>query len=274
MLAQAWPVACAVDVVASYYVLKAIRPGRGVLGFAMLMAIAASGLALLLIARREPIADIQPTGTLLIAAALATAVVMRKLRVRRFWPYIAVSGALSWAGFYLNGLQPALALVPIVLFLPHEPRRLQDFLDTKDDDTTHHVEHEWNEAVQVVLFLFGLVNAGVILQHYGTGTWALLTAALVGRPLGMLAGVAIATALGLRLPSGVRWRELTVVALATSSGFTLALFFAVGIVAPGALLSEIKIGALSIVVGALLAFAAAAALGVGRFARRHKEHPV
>jgi len=197
---------------------------------------------------------------------------MRIRRVTSFWPYATVSGTLSWVGFYLNGLQPALALMPIVLFLPHEPRRLEDFPDTPDDDATHHVEHEWNEVVQVILFLFGLVNAGVILRGYGTGTWALLAAALVGRPIGALAGVAVAVAAGLHLPSRVGSPDLVVAALATSSGFTLALFFAVGIMPPGPVLSEIKIGALSIVIGALLAFVAAAVLSVGRYALR-RAHP-
>ncbi len=78
----------------------------------------------------------------------------------------------------LDGLHPALALVPIVPFLPHEPRRRDLVRRPPDDDAVHHAEHEWNGVVQVVLFLFGLVNAGVILRGYDTGTWAVLTAAL------------------------------------------------------------------------------------------------
>ena len=40
-----------------------------------------------------------------------------------------------------------------------------------------------------VLFLFGLVNAGVILRGVDTGSWAVLMAALIGRPIGVLAAV-------------------------------------------------------------------------------------
>jgi NhaA family Na+:H+ antiporter len=177
-----------------------------------------------------------------------------------------------WAGFFLSGLQPALAIVPIVLFLPHKPRRLDDFPDTPDDDATHHAEHEWNEAVQVILFLFGLVNAGVVLRGYGTGTWAFLVAVMVGRPIGTLLAVALASFAGLHLSARVGWRDLVVVAFANSSGFTLALFFAVGIVPLGPVLSEIKIGVLSTMIGAAVAFAVAATLGVGRFAHR-RSHP-
>lgn len=272
VLASAWPVACAVDLVASYYVLKAIGVPRSVVAFAMVMAIVANGIALAVLAPRESLAAIGPAGALLVLGALAIAALMRRLRVASFSPYLVVCGTMSWFGLYLSGLQPALALVPIVLFLPHEARQLRNFPDTPDDDATHHVEHEWNEAVQVVLFLFGLVNAGVLLRGYGSGTWALVTAALAGRPVGALAGVALALAAGLPLPSRIGWRDLVVVAFATSSGFTLALFFAVGIVAPGPALAELKIGALAIGAGAgaALTFAAAAVFGVGRFAHRRR----
>jgi Na+/H+ antiporter NhaA len=123
--------------------------------------------------------------------------------------------------------------------------------------------------VQVILFFFGLVNAGVMPARLRNRHMGAPDRRLVGRPIGALAGVAVATAAGLHLPSRVEWRDLAVVALATSSGFTLALFVAVSILAPGSVLSELKIGALSIVIGALLAFGAAAALHVGRFAHRH-----
>jgi len=151
--------------------------------------------------------------------------------------------------------------------MPREPRRREIFADPADDDRQHHVEHEWNQLVQVILFLFGLVNAGVILRDYDTGTWAMLTAALIGRPVGIIVAIGLATAAGLSLPHRIGWREVIVIALATSSGFTFALFFATGVVPPGGSLGQIKLGALSTAVGALLTVIAARALRVGRFAR-------
>ena len=56
------------------------------------------------------------------------------------------------------------------------------------------------------------------------------------------------------------------IALATSSGFTFALFAATSLLPPGAVLTQIKLGALSTVAGALMAYAAAWRLHVGRFA--------
>jgi NhaA family Na+:H+ antiporter len=169
--------------------------------------------------------------------------------------------------FYWEGLHPAFALVPIVPFLRHEPRRLDLFADPPDDDAVHHFEHEWNTAVQLILFLFGLVNAGVQLPGgFDTGTWTLLVAALVGRPVGILLAVGAAVAVGLHLPRRIGWREVVVIAVASSTGFTIALFFATGILSIGPMLSQLTVGALATSVGALLALGAGRLLRVGRFA--------
>ena len=57
---------------------------------------------------------------------------------------------------------------------------------------------------------------------------------------------------------------MLVVALATSSGFTFALLFATGSVAPGPLLAQIKLGALFSVVAAPLAIGLARVLNPRR----------
>jgi NhaA family Na+:H+ antiporter len=263
-LADAWPAAVAIDVAAAYYVVKVVWPRTAALPFVLLVALVSDALGLAVVAMQHPSVYAQPAGLALVAAAVFGAVLMRRLRVRRFWPYFAFCGPLSWAGLFLGGLHPALALLPIVPFLPHGPRRGAPFAEPDDADNVHHFEHEWNEVVQVVLLLFGLVNAGVILRGYDTGSWAMLAAALVGRPIGILLAIAMAAALGLRLPRRIGWRELLVVALATSSGFTFALLFATGSVAPGPVLTQIKLGALLSVVAAPLAIALAKVLSLRR----------
>jgi len=269
VLMQAWPVACAIDIAAGYYVLKMILPRSGALPFLLVLAIATDAFGLIVVGLRPAAVGLHAGGVALFLGAVGLAALLRHWRVRAFWPYLVLCGVLSWWGLYVAGIHPALALMPIVPFLPHEPRKLDLFSDPPDDDAVHHYEHEWNGLVQVVLFLFGLVNAGVLLSGYDTGTWAVLAAALVGRPLGILAAIALALALGLHLPRRIGWRQLTVIALATSSGFTFALFFATSVVPMGPVLAQIKIGALSTVAGALLAVGTAWLLGVGS-ARTHR----
>jgi NhaA family Na+:H+ antiporter len=268
LLWQAWPVAGAVDVAAGYYVLKLVFRRSNVIPFFLLLGFTANTVMLLVMAVWPRVTPGHVWGGLLLAGAVASAALLRRRRVRVFWPYFAVSGAIAWWSFYLAGVHPALALVPIVPFLPHEPRGLNLFADPPDDDAVHQAEHWWNEVVQVVAFLFGLANAGVLLRGYDTGAWAVLVAALVGRPLGILGAVGVGMAAGLHLPRGMGWRHLVTLSLAACSGFTFALFVATGLLPPGAILQQVKYGALLTVVGAPIALGVAWALRTGRFRNR------
>src|SRR5207342_2667821 len=129
-------------------------------------------------------------GAVLMAAALGLAAAWRRARVTSFWPYILGSGVLSWCALFAGGFHPALALVPIMPFLPHAARDPGFFVDAKPDavDTLSQFEVWWRYPAQVALFFFGLVNAGVPMGALEAGTWALPLAVLVGRPVGLLAG--------------------------------------------------------------------------------------
>jgi NhaA family Na+:H+ antiporter len=266
VLAQGWLVASSIDIAAGYYVLKMIFRRSNALPFLLLLAIVTDGVTLILLAVWRPFTENHLIGAALLLAAVGGAALLRRSGVRTFWPYLAGAGAVSWFAFYLAEVHPALALVPIVPFLPREPRTLDLFADPPDDDRVHHEEREWNDVVQGVLFLFGLVNAGVVLNGYDTGTWAVLIASIVGRPVGVVVAIALAVAAGLHLPRRFGWREVMVVALATSSGFTVSLFLAGGVLPIGAALQQIKLGALLTASGAVIALAVARLIRAGRFA--------
>jgi NhaA family Na+:H+ antiporter len=267
VLTMGWPVACAIDVAAAYYVLKIFWPRSPALPFVLLLSLATDAFGLLVVALRPPVPALHTGAVLLMASAVGVAALLRWFNVRSFWPYIVFSGSLAWFALYWQDIHPALALIPIVPFLPREPRSLDMFADASDNDEVHHFEHEWNELVQLVLLAFGLVNAGVTLKSYDTGSWAILTASLVGRPLGILAAVGLALALGFHLPRRIGLREVVVIALATSSGFTFSLFVAAGMIPIGPVLAQVKFGALATVVGALATIGVARVLSVGTFAR-------
>ncbi len=269
VLMQAWPVAGAIDLAAAYFVLRLVYPRRrSALAFLLVLAVATDAVIMAVATLRSPAFEFHPAGALLLISTLMLAVILRRMNVRSFWPYWIGCGSLSWLSLYLMGIHPALALVPIVPFLPHDPRAIDLFEDRPDAAPVHQAEHAWNGLAQAALFLFGLVNAGVILQHYDNGTWAVLIAAGAGRPLGVAAGVGLAVLAGLRLPRHMGWRDVCVTALATTSGFAFALFVAAMAVPIGAVSSQVTLGALSTSLGAVLAVAAAWLLGVGRFATR------
>jgi len=271
VLEQGWLVACAFDIAFAYFVVKSIFKRHPAVSFLLVMAIATNLTALIVVGLWYQPVIIRPGGTVLMAAALGLAVIFRRFKIHRFWPYLTICGPLSWWALYLDGFHPALALVPIVPFLPHQPRGVDTFDDLSDarPDSPRRFEHEFSHAVQGVLFLFGLVNAGVLLHRYGTGTWALLAATLAGRPIGILAAMGLAVWLGMRLPPRLHWREMFVIALASSSGFTFTLFAAVALYPVGPILAELKLGAVLSGVGVIAAFGAARFLKVGRFAMKH-----
>jgi NhaA family Na+:H+ antiporter len=274
VLQPGWPVAGAVDLAFAYFIIKAIFRRHAAIAFLLLLGIAADAFGILFVASRDAFVNTRPGGTVLMAAALGLAFVLRRAKVRTFWPYLLACGPLSWWALYIDGVHPALALVPIVPFLPHTPRSLEVFTEGPHSrhDSPRHFEHVWRYPIQAVLFLFGLVNAGVLLNGYDTGTWALLAATLIGKPLGILAAVGLALALGLHLPVRFHWRDLIVVAFATSGGFTFGLFFATAVFPMGPVLTQLKIGAVLSGVGVPLAFAAARLLHAGRFDHRTRHH--
>jgi len=180
---------------------------------------------------------------------------------------VIAGGVLSWCGLCWGGLHPALALVPIMPFLPHAARDPGLFVEAPASarDALSQFEHWWKLPVQLVLFFFGLVNAGVPLKAYGTGTWAVLVAILAGKPIGIGLAVALAVAAGLRLPAHFRWQDVVVLGCAAGIGFTVALFFATAAFPPGPVLEETKIGALLSVGSAGVTLLAAMMLRAGRF---------
>jgi Na+:H+ antiporter, NhaA family len=267
-LARGWAIPCATDIAFSVLVAKAIFRRHPAIPFLLLLAIADDALGLVILALFYPVGGLRPgIGVALMTGALAVAFVLRRRRVRIFWPYIVAGGALSWAALFLGGLHPALALVPIVPFLPHARRDPGLFVEAPPEarDALSDFEHWWKYPVQGVLFFFGLANAGVRLEEVGAGTWMVLGAIAVGKPVGIAAAVGIAVFAGLQLPQRLCRRDVLVVGFVAGIGFTVALFFATAAFPPGAALSQAKLGALFSVGSAGLAIGAAWVLRVGRF---------
>jgi NhaA family Na+:H+ antiporter len=268
VLAQGWPIACAVDILVCLAIARSIFHRGAAVAFLLLLAIASDVVGLTVISRPRLVADAHPAAAVLIVAAIAVSVVLKQSGTRSFWPYLGLSGPLAWLGCYWAGLHPALALLPIVAFFPRSARDVNAI--ARPDRGAHrkasHFEAVFEYPVQGIAFLFGLVNAGVLLRGFGTGTWAVLTASLVGRPAGILAAVGIAVAAGLPLPRQIGWRELIVMALAASPSLGFGLFVAAAVFPDGPLLIETKMGAIATGAGVLLALAAARLLRVGRFA--------
>ncbi len=189
------------------------------------------------------------------------------LLLANFWAYLAVPGVLSWFGFFFGGIHPALALVPLAWCMPHEHTDLGIWApgESEGDDTLNRMEHWWKSPVELILGLFGFVNAGVALSSMGTGTWLVLAGLIVGKPLGIVLMTKLGQLAGLKLPEGMGTKDLIVVGMAAAIGFTVALFISVVAFKDPAqvdLLDSVKMGALFSFGAAGLTFAAAKILGV------------
>ncbi len=258
-LLPGWAIPCATDIAFSYLVARLILgPKHAAIPFLLLLAIADDALGLVILAAFYPTGTLRPMEFVaLLGAAIGLAIWLRPRVRQTFWPYIFGAGVLSWFAFYRGGLHPALALVPIILFVPHTSRDPGLFVEGHGCDPLTDFEHSWQRPVQVVLLFFGLVNAGVPISHTGAGTWIVLVSILIGKPVGILSFTALGVALGLHRPVGASWRDLTVVGVASAIGFTVALFFATAAFPEGLLLDQAKMGALLSFVAAPLAVLAA-----------------
>jgi NhaA family Na+:H+ antiporter len=271
-LTNGWAIPCATDIAFSYMAARLIFPANHpAIPFLLLLAVADDAMGLLLLAIFYPSGPLSLLNfVLLMVPALGLSYWLKRRRTINYWPYVIIGGGLSWAALFLGGVHPALALVPILPFMPHEKRDLGLFEQREVElpYTMNRFEHAFKVPVQFVLFFFGLVNAGVPLGSVGSGTWIVFAGLLIGKPVGILLMTILGVQLGLRMPSGVTYSQTLVVGLVAGIGFTVALFFATAAFEPGAILDEAKMGA-------LFSFAAApAAILLGRLLGINPRMPV
>jgi NhaA family Na+:H+ antiporter len=270
LVSWGWPATFGVDLAVGYFVAVLIFGRHPVVPLFLALGLASNALGFAALAPKALATEFQVvTMVSLMAAAIAIVSALRGRDVRSFWPYLLIGGGLSWCALIFGGVHPALALVPIVPFMPGGRRDPGFMVDAPPDvrDTRNEFERWCRPAAQVALLLFGFVTAGVPVRALDWGVVSLPLAILIGKPLGLVMGIGVARASGLTLPRHVGWRELTVVALLATIGFTMAIFFATVAIGPGPVLSELKMGGLWTATGTVLALAAAWWLRVGRFAR-------
>ena len=263
---RGWAIPCATDVAFSYMIALLVFGKRHpAVPFLLLLAIADDALGLIVLAVFYPRKAMQPLWLLLTLGAVVLGLMMRRRRVRSFWWYLLVPGGISWAGLAMAGIHPALGLLPIIPTLPHAHMG-QDHVHwgiAEGNWALDKFEAWWKNPVEVILSVFGLVNAGVSLKAFGSTTYLVLFGLLFGKPAGIfLGGVFCRTVLRLSLPGGLSWRMLFVIGCAAGIGFTVALFVATVAFRPGPLQDASKMGALASVLAAVTAVAAAKLMGV------------
>jgi NhaA family Na+:H+ antiporter len=281
-VANGWAIPTATDIAFSYLVGRMVfGAGHPAVRFLLLLAIADDAAGLLILAIFYPSGDLAPEWLLLsLGASIAVFVLFNwlprrldrgdQLRTRStwvrknlsFWPYL-IAGCLSWYGFQESGLHPALGLLPVVPAIPHADRAFGIFADAERHlhDLLNEIEHALKVPVEIILGLFGLLNAGVEFSSMGPATWLVLLGLLIGKPVGIfLFGWLAAKPMGLGIPEGMRLIDLVVIGCVAAIGFTVSLFVASVAFDAGPVQDAAKMGALfsffaaviSIIVGKML----------------------
>ncbi len=265
-LAHGWAIPTATDIAFAYLIARMIFPrGHPAIPFLLLLAIADDAAGLIVLAIFYPSGPVSIIELALwTIPGLALAWFLRRKHVMSFWMYVLGPGMLVWLGLFRGGIHPALALVPVVPFMPHERSDLADLGASEGTGPTlHEFELWWRIPVQIILMFFGLANAGVPLTRTGSGTWIVVASLVVGKPLGILLTAWLGDLAGFERAKGLDYRSVLAVGLAAGIGFTVALFFSTAAFPPGAIQDEVKIGALLSFLAAPLAVAVGRMLKLG-----------
>ncbi len=211
----------------------------------------------------------------LVVLAIIVCEIFRRMGVKSFWPYILVGAPLAWFGLHNTGVHAALALVPVIPFMPHAERDAGLFTDDGDHgDTMNNFEHFFKPIVDVGLFFFGFANAGVILSgdaFMGKATWIILLSLLVGKTVGITLFSWVANKMGLDFPEHMSLKHVIVVGSVAGIGFTVALFVTTVALGSGKIPQEVG-GMLKL--GALLSFSAGAiGIVLAKIFKIEKIHP-
>jgi NhaA family Na+:H+ antiporter len=279
-IANGWGIPTATDIALAWLVARIVFGNKHpAVNFLLLLAVAddAIGLGIIAIFYGDPNNPAAPEYLLYYTVpGMILAYFLRKKNVQAWVPYILFAGVLSWMGFISAHLHPALALVPIVPFLPGPSRDTGLFNPEDEADQEHHTghvehdhsplhnfEHNLKLPVDLGLFFFAFANAGVELGSVNGVTWMILGALIVGKVLGITLFSAAGEKMGFPLPDGMGIKHLVVSAIVAGLGLTVALFVA-GEAFPGDSIYQgpAKMGAVLSAGAGVLAIVVARVLGI------------
>ena len=245
-VANGWAIPTATDIALAWLVARVVfGPLHPAVNFLLLLAVVddAIGLVIIAVFYPDPHHPVEPIWLLFVVGGMAVAYIIRRFRVR-WWPvYILAGGALSWVGLAKAGVEPALALAPIVPFMPYGGHSEEPHAEDAHhhgteaaphphatDHTGHGVleqfEHQLKPFVDYGLLVFAFANAGVAFTSIGWVTMMVLASLIVGKAIGVTLFSWVASLIGFPPPPGMGVRHLVVIGVIAGLGLTVALFVA------------------------------------------------
>ncbi len=270
-IANGWGIPTATDIALAWLIARICFGNKHpAVSFLLLLAVADDGIGLGIIAvfYGDPAHPAAPQFLALVAVGMVVALILRKRGVQSYWPYLLVPGVLSWLGLILAHLHPALALVPIIPFMPaaghDDGMYAEQTSGHAHHDTLNNFEHFFKAPVDFGLFGFGLANAGVAFSAMGDPTWAVLLGLVVGKTLGVTLMSGVAHMVGFSLPDGMDMKTLAMAGFVAALGLTVALFVAGAAFTDPGVQGAAKMGALFSAGVAPLAVIMSRMLGIKR----------
>lgn len=258
--AEGWGIVTATDIAIAWLGARLIFGGdHPAVKYLLLLAVADDAIGLVIIGVFYPSAPVEPTCLVLCALGMLIAFVLREMHVPHYGFYIVLGGVPCWLGLSLAHVEPALALVLIVPFLPSVHRReLMVSAEEIPADTVHFALESfyrfWKPVVDYGLFFFGLVNAGVLFSGVELITAVIVLSLLLGKTLGIFGCGFLGTKLGFALPRGMVCRDLFLAAVMAGVGLTVSLFMCEAAFGASAVTGGAKMGALLSVVAVPLGY--------------------
>ena len=168
--------------------------------------------------------NIQTTYLVLMAVAILLLIILNRLNIKSFIPYLIV-GIFLWEFTHQSGIHATIAGVLLALTIPHDTKKEKNSLLLK-------LEHAISPYVAFgIMPIFAFANAGVSLE--GLSFSALLNPV----PLGIVCGLFFGKQIGVFLfsylsihfkfadkPNNSNWMSLYAVSILTGIGFTMSLF--------------------------------------------------
>ncbi len=170
--------------------------------------------------------EVQSMYLLLMLACMLILLILNKLNIRNFIPYLLV-GAFLWEFTHVSGIHATIAGVLLALTIPHKDNK-----KSHSNSLLLKLEHAISPYVAFgIMPIFAFANAGVSLAGMSLGTL------LNPVPLGILCGLFIGKQIGVfifsyaaiklkvaEMPNNSDWVTFYGVGVLTGIGFTMSLF--------------------------------------------------
>ncbi|MDD2497662.1 MAG: Na+/H+ antiporter NhaA [Desulfitobacteriaceae bacterium] len=266
---RGWGIPTATDIALAWLVARFVfGAAHPAVKFLLLLAVADDALGLIIIAvfYPDPMNPVVPGMLIFVLLGMLAAFLLRRFKVQNYWPYLIIGGVLSWYGLYSAHLHVALALVPIIPFLPSDKKETAHLFeaDINENSTLTKFEHDWKLFIDFGLFFFGLSNAGVQFSEIGVPTWLVFCALLFGKTIGITLLGSLARLIGFPLPNGMGFKELLIAGVVGGVGLTVALFVATAAFVDLDIQAAAKMGALFSAAIAIIAIALGKVLHIKR----------